>query len=96
MTRTPAHARQWRWRWRCNTAEPSRELSKGDVVAAGEITLAVAGAGWTPVRGGLTEVRTSQHGTHPLPSMQPPPGHRTQVAGLHGQEPVAGHGNGAS
>lgn len=44
-----------------------RSLSKGDVVSAGEIALAVAGAGWTPVRGGLTEVRTDQHGTHPLP-----------------------------
>jgi hypothetical protein len=23
--------------------------------------------GWIPVRGGLTEVRTDEHGTHPLP-----------------------------
>jgi hypothetical protein len=48
-----------------------RSLSKGDVVSAGEIALAVAGAGWTPVRGGLTEVRTDEHGTHPLPPVSP-------------------------
>ena len=51
-----------------NTAEPSGELSAGDVVAAGEAALAVARpAGWTPVSGGLTEVRAGEHGTHPLP-----------------------------
>jgi len=44
-----------------------RSLSKGDVVVVGEVALAVAGIGWTPVRGGLTEVRTSEHGTRPLP-----------------------------
>jgi hypothetical protein len=44
-----------------------RSLSKGDVVVVGEVALAVAGMGWTPVRGGLTEVRTSEHGTIPLP-----------------------------
>ena len=48
-----------------------RSLSKGDVVAIGEIGLAVAGVGWTPVRGGLNEVRTSDHGTHPLPAVGP-------------------------
>lgn len=48
-----------------------RSLSKGDVVAAGDIALAVAGVGWTPVRGGLTEVRTDEHGTHPLPPAPP-------------------------
>jgi len=52
---------------RCrNTAEPSGELSVGDVVAVGEAGLAVARAGWTPVRGGLNEVRASEHGTRPL------------------------------
>jgi hypothetical protein len=54
-----------------NTAELSGELSVGDVVAVaadGEVRLAVAKAGWTPVPGPLTEVRTSQHGTRPLPS----------------------------
>jgi hypothetical protein len=53
-----------------NTAEPSGELSVGDVVAAaadGEVRLAVAKIGWTPVPGPLTEVRTSEHGTRPLP-----------------------------
>jgi hypothetical protein len=48
-----------------------RSLSKGDVVTADEIALAVAGVGWTPVRGGLTEVRTDEHGTHPLPGLPP-------------------------
>ena len=50
-----------------NTAEPSGELSVGDIVAVGEVPLAVARAGWSPACGGLTEVRTSQYGTHPLP-----------------------------
>jgi hypothetical protein len=47
-----------------------RSLSVGDVVAAaadGEVRLAVAKTGWTPVPGPLTEVRTSEHGTRPLP-----------------------------
>lgn len=47
-----------------------RSLSVGDVVAVvadGEVRLAVAKAGWTPVPGPLTEVRTSEHGTRPLP-----------------------------
>ena len=53
--------------WFRNTAEPSGELSVGDVVAVGEAGLAVARADWTLVRGGLNEVRTDEHGTHPLP-----------------------------
>ena len=48
-----------------------RSLSKGDVVAVGEIALAVASLGWTPVRGGLNEVRTREHGTRPLPAPSP-------------------------
>jgi hypothetical protein len=44
-----------------------RSLSVGDVVAVGEVGLAVGRAGWTLVRGGLNEVRTDEHGTHPLP-----------------------------
>ena len=39
-------------RWLCNTAELSGELSVGDVVAVvadGEVRLAVAKTGWTPV-----------------------------------------------
>ena len=50
-----------------NTAEPSGELSVGDVVAVGEVRLAVGRVGWILVRGGLNEVRTDEHGTHPLP-----------------------------
>jgi len=45
---------------------PSGELSVGDIVCVGEVPLAVGRIGWTPVHGGLTEVRTSEHGTHPL------------------------------
>jgi len=56
-----------------NTAEPSGELSVGDVVAEGEVPLAVAKAGWTPAAGSLNEVRTSQHGTRPLPERSRPP-----------------------
>jgi hypothetical protein len=44
-----------------------RSLSKGDVVVVGEVALAVASIGWTPVSSGLTEVRTREHGTSPLP-----------------------------
>jgi hypothetical protein len=55
-------------RWLRNTAELSRELSAGDIVAAGGTLLAVARpAGWKPVTGPLTEVRTREHGTIPLP-----------------------------
>ncbi len=43
-----------------------RSLSVGDVVAVGEAGLAVGHVGWTLVRGGLNEVRTDEHGTHPL------------------------------
>jgi hypothetical protein len=51
-----------------------RSLSVGDLVAVGEVPLAVAKAGWTPVNGGLTEVRTREHGTNPLPAGSRPPG----------------------
>ncbi len=50
-----------------NTTGPSGELSVGDVVAVGEVGLAVGHVGWTLVRGGLNEARTDEHGTHPLP-----------------------------
>ena len=44
-----------------------RSLSAGDLVAAGDVLLAVARpAGWEPVTGPLTEVRTRQHGTSPF------------------------------
>ncbi len=57
-----------------NTAEPSRELSAGDIVAAGDVLLAVALVGWEPVSGPLTEVRTREHGTNPLPLLGHAPG----------------------
>ena len=62
-----------------NTAGPSGELSVGDVVAVaadGEVRLAVAKTGWTPVPGSLTEVSTSEHGTRPLPLPGSAPGSR--------------------
>ena len=49
-----------------------RSLSVGDVVAAGEVPLAVSRVGWTLVRGGLNEVRTGEHGTRPLPAPAAP------------------------
>jgi hypothetical protein len=52
-----------------------RSLSVGDVVAIGEVALAVGRpAGWDPVRGGMAEVRTDEHGTHPLPAASTPGG----------------------
>ena len=66
-----------------NTAEPSGELSVGDVVAAaadGEVRLAVAKIGWTPVPGPLTEVRTSEHGTRPLPACRRLPDNADRTA----------------
>ena len=51
-----------------NTAEPSGELSVGDIVCVGEVALAVGRpAGWEPASGPLAEVRTREHGTSPLP-----------------------------
>ena len=78
-----------------NTAEPSGELSKGDVVVAGEVALAVASVGWVPVRGGwvpvrggLHEVRTDEYGTRPLPPPSPVSGDGTSP-GRHPQEGTA-------
>lgn len=70
-----------------NTAGPSGELSVGDVVAVGEAALAVARAGWTPVRGGLNEVRAGEHGTHPLPARSHLPG-----TADHAAKPCPGQG----
>jgi hypothetical protein len=53
-------------RWLRNTTGLSGELSKGDVVAVGEVPLAVASAGWKPVTGGFAEIRVHEHGTRPL------------------------------
>lgn len=80
MTRNPARVQEPAAARRlCNMAEPSGELSVGDVVAVtadGEVRLAVAKGGWTPVPGLLTEVRTSEHGTRPLPLPGSLPGSR--------------------
>jgi len=54
-----------------NTAEPSRELSVGDVVAVGEVGLAVRRASWTSLRGGLNEVRTDEPRDPPAPGTWP-------------------------
>jgi hypothetical protein len=62
-----------------------RSLSAGDIVAAGDVLLAVALAGWEPASGPLTEVRTREHGTSPLPL----PGH----APGSGAAPEPGKGN---
>lgn len=56
----PVVARQLR-----NMAEPSGELSVGDVVDAGEVPLAVARTSWTRLRGGLNEVYAAGHGNPP-------------------------------
>lgn len=58
--------------WQSNTAEPSGELSVGDVVAVGEVPLAVGRIGWTLVRDGLSEARACAHGTRPLPAPAAP------------------------
>jgi hypothetical protein len=75
MTRSlQGHPNATAGRWFRNTAELSGELSVGDVVAAGDVLLAVARAGWEPVTGPLTEVRTCGHGTRPLPGPALPGG----------------------
>jgi hypothetical protein len=73
-----------------NTAEPSGELSVGDVVAVGEVALAVARpAGWTPVCGDPHKVRTDGHGTCPLPAPTP-----DAQPGTVRPPSQGGHGNG--
>ena len=58
-----------------NTAEFSRELSVGDLVDVGDILLAVGRpAGWEPVTGPLTGVRTREYGSSPLPLTGHAPG----------------------
>jgi hypothetical protein len=76
-------------RWFRNTAEPSGELSVGDVVAVGEAGLAVGRIGWALIRGGLNEVRASEPGTRPLPASAPagmPPGE--PPTGSPAKEPI--------
>lgn len=60
-------------------------------MAVGQVAMAAGRpAGRDPVRGGLAEVRTEEHGTHPLPapSPRPAPGdgaaHGRTLAGRHG------------
>ena len=53
--------------------------------ADGEVRLAVAKIGWTPVPGPLTEVRTSEHGTRPLPLPGSAPGSRPTPEEGHGE-----------
>jgi hypothetical protein len=69
MTRNPTRAQEpLAARQVRNTAEPSGELSVGDIVCVGEVALAVGRpAGWEPASGPLAEVRTREHGTSPLP-----------------------------
>jgi hypothetical protein len=50
----------------CNTAEPSGELSVGDMVVVGENPLTVDRAGFSPLTGVFAPVRIHEHGTHPL------------------------------
>ncbi len=42
-------------------------------MVVGEVALAVASAGWTPVSGGLDEARGDGHGTRPLLTPSPVP-----------------------
>jgi len=49
-------------------------------VAAGDVLLAVAPAGWEPVTGPLTEVRTREHGTSPLPLSSRAPGSKASTS----------------
>jgi len=69
-------------------ARELRSVSKGDVVAVGEVALAVASVGWIPVRGSLHAVRTDEYGTHPLPPLSPASGHGTSP-GQRPQEETA-------
>lgn len=70
-----------------------RSVSAGDVVSVGEAALAVGrGSSWVPVTGSLHEVRTDEHGTHPLPSQpahEQAPATTSQDAGT-GDAPAPG------
>jgi hypothetical protein len=58
-----------------NTAELSGELSRGDVVVAGEAPLIVERFGFTPLRGPFTPAAVHDDGTHPLDDQAPAPSH---------------------
>ena len=71
-----------------------RSLSAGDVVAVGDVLLAVGRpAGWEPVIGPLTEVRTREHGTNPLPDPSWLPGAGTRAAQVPAIRPGAACGS---
>ena len=71
-----------------------RSLSVGDVVAAGDVLLAVGRpAGWEPVTGPLTEVRTREHGTNPLPDPGWLPGAGTRADQVPAIRPGAACGS---
>jgi len=71
-----------------------RPLAAGDVVAAGDVLLAVARpAGWEPVTGPLTEVRTREHGTNPLPDPSWLPGAGTRADQVPAIRPGAACGS---
>jgi hypothetical protein len=53
-------------RWLCNAAEPSGEVSVGDLVVVGEAALIAARAGFVPLPGSFTPVHVPEHGTHPI------------------------------
>jgi hypothetical protein len=84
MTRSlQDHPKAVAGRWLRNTAELSGELSVGDLVAVGDILLAVGRpAGWVPATGPLAEVRTREYGTRPLP-MPAPDRSRPGPGGTH-------------
>lgn len=60
-----------------------RSLCRGDCVAVGEAALICERAGWAPARGGITEVRVDEYGTHPLPAGRP--GRASQRLALAGE-----------
>jgi len=64
-----------------------RSLSRGDLVVVGEVALACERAGWAPVRGGITEVRAGEHGTHPLPAGRPARAGQRPAARGKGDQP---------
>lgn len=55
---------------RAYRARNLRSLSVGDVVAVGDVRLAVARMGFTPAEGQFMQVWTGQHGSRPVPHCQ--------------------------
>lgn len=67
-----------------NTAEPSGELSRGDIVVAGEAPLIVERFGFTPLRGPFTPAAI-HHDLNPSPGR---PGTRPQPSGSEARTPT--------